>query len=185
MEKDNLMVDCIINIQAYKYNGELYRQWNGVKIIENSPEHVVLHMDKTKVSEKENQNWTIRETSLWFMPKNKMYNAIITFKNDQPYVYINLASSFIYEDNTIKYIDYDLDIKCYPGKDFYIIDKLDFKRNTIKMHYPKQLHNKIYSTIKFLFNNYIQDEYIFNKSYLKTFLEEIKREKLQKWKKFD
>lgn len=180
MEQNQLKVGSIINVQAYKYNGQLYRQWSGLKVIENSPEHIVLHMYKTRVTEKNDQHWAIRELTIWFLPKNKMFNAVVSVRNNNPYVYVNLSSSFIFEDNTLKYIDYDLDIKCYPGKDFKVIDKNDFKKNRIKMKYSTQLIARVYSNVKYLFNLYVDDEYFFNKNYLKTFIEELSTSNNQK-----
>ncbi|MGY6172153.1 DUF402 domain-containing protein [Candidatus Mycoplasma pogonae] len=173
MKNQNVKVGSIISAQAYKYNGELYRQWNGIKVVENSQDHVVLHLDKTRVSKKNSQNWVIRELVIWFLPKNRMFNAIISIRNGQPYVYINLCSSFIFEDNTIKFIDYDLDIKCFPGEDFKIIDKSDFRKNRTKLKYPIRLVNKIYSTILDVLEMYLQDEYFFDHTYLKTYIKEL------------
>nr|WP_318028981.1 hypothetical protein [Mycoplasmopsis bovis] len=31
----------IIDVQAYKYDGTLYRQWNGVKVLRNTNKHYV------------------------------------------------------------------------------------------------------------------------------------------------
>lgn len=165
-----------INVQAYKYNGDLYRQWTRAKVIENNDDHVILHLKKTKVLEKKNQSWTIRELTLWFIPKNKkLYNAIITFRNGLPYTYINLSSSYFFENNTIKFIDYDLDIKCYPGKDFVVIDKKDFKKHSESMNYPKFLRSYLSNQIKDIFNLYIKEEYFFDINYLKTIISKIKK----------
>nr|WP_307923709.1 DUF402 domain-containing protein [Mycoplasmopsis bovis] len=97
----------IIDVQAYKYDGTLYRQWNGVKVLRNTSKHYVLLMYKTRVSEQNNHNWVYRDYVLWFLPKHSMYNALILLKpsKKQNYSYINVASYPIYEDNTIKFID--------------------------------------------------------------------------------
>ena len=46
-----IIPEQIINVQAYKHDGTLYRQWNGVKVLEVSSFNVVLFMFKTKVAE--------------------------------------------------------------------------------------------------------------------------------------
>ncbi|MGL4357107.1 MAG: DUF402 domain-containing protein [Cetobacterium sp.] len=59
----------------------------------------------------------------------KFFNATLTIKKDGFYYYANLSSPFFFEENTIKYIDYDYDVKKYPGKKFSIVDHNNFVTN--------------------------------------------------------
>jgi hypothetical protein len=45
----------IVNIQAYKHDGTLYRQYNGVKVIKCDLNECILFMYKTKVIENNKQ----------------------------------------------------------------------------------------------------------------------------------
>jgi uncharacterized protein len=45
--------------------------------------------------------------------------------------YCNIASPFIMEQKTIKYIDYDLDIKVFADGSYKILDLKEFNRNRI------------------------------------------------------
>lgn len=173
MEK--LQIDKIVNIQAYKYNGKLYRQWNGCQILENNSKHIIATLNKTKVIEPNKQKWIIKEPTIWIFSKNFLWNAIISLKKNEPYVYVNLASTPIYEDNTIKYIDYDLDIKVYPRKELNILDKLDFLNNAKKMNYSKKLMNIVYEELKKIIELYYSDEYIFNNKYTLSLLTKKKK----------
>lgn len=164
----DLQLGKLINIQAYKYNGLLYRQWNGCQVIENNRHHIVMVLNKTKVIEKNHQKWITKEPTIWIFSKSFLWNAIIRLQNNRPYVYINLASTPIFEDDTLKYIDYDLDIKVYPKKELNIIDKTDFSNNAKKMHYPKKLINRVYEELKKIVELYYSDSYIFDSKYINS-----------------
>jgi protein associated with RNAse G/E len=46
----------IINVQAYKHDGTLYRQWNGLVVFDVQPKYITLIMPQTKVIEKNGQH---------------------------------------------------------------------------------------------------------------------------------
>nr|AAN85232.1 ORF228 [Mycoplasmopsis fermentans] len=171
------LIGSIINVQAFKFNGELYRQWNGVKVLRNTPQHYVLFMYKTKVAETDKKGWVYREYVLWFMPKNSMYNALILLKPKSNYVYVNLASKPYYEDNTIKFVDFDLDVKSYPKKDFTIVDKEEFRYNSRRLKYPKKLINMIYDNLEEIVNKHNNGEYFFNPDVIDYYINQAKKDK--------
>ncbi|MDK2819214.1 MAG: DUF402 domain-containing protein [Mycoplasmataceae bacterium] len=156
-----------INIQAYKYDGTLYRQWNGARIVGSSKDYVIVLLNKTKVQELKNQKWIITEPILWFFSTNNFFNATLTVKENGFYYYANLSSPFFMEDETIKYIDYDYDIKKYPGKRFAIVDHNDFVTN--KDWYDEETKKVIYKNLVELTKMSMNKESIFN---------EVKMEKI-------
>lgn len=141
-----LKLGQIINVQAYKHDGTLYRQWNGVKVIDITPDNITLFMYKTKVLDITNQKWVIKEPIIWWMPTKKFFNTTGLVRNVGTHYYTNLASPPIYEDGTLKYIDYDLDIKNYPGIKTKVVDKREFQEHSKLMNYPEKLINIIQST---------------------------------------
>ena len=58
-------IGSIISIQAFKYDGTLYRQYEGAKIIANLKDFVVLLLLKSKVAEQQ-INWIARDPILFF-----------------------------------------------------------------------------------------------------------------------
>ncbi|MEE3928042.1 DUF402 domain-containing protein [Mycoplasmopsis ciconiae] len=173
----SLKVNDVITVQAYKFNGQLYRQWNKAKVLVNSEKHIVLLMYKTHVSERDNKSWTYREHVLWFFSKKSLYNALILLKKNGFYTYINLASTPIYEENTLKFIDYDLDVKCYPGKDLKIVDREEFYHNSRRFKYPKTLEKNVFFTLKNLLEMYNNYQYFFNPKLIKYFMTELDKDK--------
>ncbi|WP_330463385.1 DUF402 domain-containing protein [Metamycoplasma gateae] len=140
----------LTSIQAFKYDGKLYRQYEGCKIIANFDDFVVVLLMKTKVQEL-NINWVASKPVLFFFAKNRFYNASITLNEDgNNSIYINLASPFFIENEIIKYIDFDLDVKCYNENDFNVIDWYDFKESITKLNYPLKLIYRIYNELDFL-----------------------------------
>jgi protein associated with RNAse G/E len=160
-----------INIQAYKHDGTLYRQWNGARIVGSSKDYVLVLLNKTKVQESKNQKWVITEPIIWFFSTNKFFNVTLTIKEDGCYYYANLSSPFFFEDNTIKYIDYDYDIKKYPRKKFSIVDHNDFINN--KDWYDEDTKNVIYQNLVELAEMSIKKESIFNETTIKEVVKKL------------
>ena len=130
---------------------------------------------KTKVSEK-SINWVVSEPILFFFARNKFYNASITLnKSKENYIYINLASPFYIENEVIKYIDFDIDIKSYDDKDFSVIDWQDFKNSISQYNYSLKLIYKLYEELDFLYEQKQKGTGVFSKK-LVNGLEKMLRE---------
>ena len=182
----NLKKGLIINVQAYKHNGTLYKQWNGVKVIKCSPNELVLYMFKTKVKEKNQKTWSIKEPVIWKFWRNEFYNSTSLLRDNGPYYYVNLASPPVFENNTLKFIDYDLDIKKYPQTKIKIVDQKEFDKNKVNLNYPKNLIQKIIITTEIIFQKLKNKEGFFDKEKIKYFYKKVLEEKLlskKYWKK--
>ncbi|QJG66893.1 DUF402 domain-containing protein [Mycoplasma phocoenae] len=165
-----------IDVQCYKYNGHLYRQYDGVKIIDITDKYVIALMLKTKVAE-ENTNWVVSEPTLFLFSKHHYYNATILLRDNQKFVYINLATPFFVDNNKIKYIDLDLDIKTYKEHEFTVIDWTDLRENFINMKYPMELVYKIYEELDFLYLMYNSREEIFNDAFIDRYINILRKNK--------
>ncbi|EFF41593.1 DUF402 domain-containing protein [Mycoplasmopsis alligatoris] len=161
-ELSTLKIGTMVNVQAYKYDGSLYRQWNGAKVLNNNSKHIVLVLVKCRVAEPNNKFWAYKDPVLWFFPKNNLFNATVLLRKNGPYVYINMASHPIIEDEVLKYVDFDLDIKHYPNKELKLVDREEYYRNKKKLKYSKVLQEMIYSELNELINMYNNYNYIFD-----------------------
>jgi protein associated with RNAse G/E len=83
------------------------------------------------------------------------------------YIYTNLASPFIFEDNTIKFIDYDLDIKYYPGMTIHVVDIDEHKKNSIRYKYEDSIIKKVDETKTKLLKMIANEEFIYSKEFTK------------------
>ncbi|MHA0315336.1 DUF402 domain-containing protein [Mesomycoplasma ovipneumoniae] len=175
-----LYPERIINIQAYKYNGFLYRQWSNARVISNSLTHVVVSLNGSIVKKYGTKSWCFSEPTIFVFPKKTMHNAIITFKPGQHFsyhYYINLASDFIFEENTIKFVDFDIDIKIYNKKSFDIVDREEFLENKEILNYPAKLEGILSNEISKIFLLFLQKKSFFSNEYLQVFIDLCQRQK--------
>ena len=109
-------------------------------------------------------------------------------KKDGIYYYCNIASPFIIEENTVKYIDYDLDLRIFPSGEYKVLDRLEYKYHKKIMNYPPELDKVINNALDELIKCYIDGEKYFsnykNLEYSKKYKEE-KAEKEIKIKKVE
>ena len=87
---------------------------------------MVFGNDKTTVIEADGCSWKTKEPAIMYFFKNEWFNIIAQLKKDGIYYYCNIATPYIIEDNTIKYIDYDLDLRIFPSGEYKILDKLEY-----------------------------------------------------------
>lgn len=143
---------------AYKYNGDFHRYWqNAIKLSETRDYIITCTPQNTNVIEGDGYFWKSRELAINYFSKDKWFNVIIMFKDNEIVYYCNLASPCLIESNSVKYIDYDLDVKYYTTtKQIKVLDRNEYITNGKKYHYPvqiKQIIEKQLKEIKFLMKN--------------------------------
>ena len=126
-------------IHSYKHNGNIHRAWDEAVFIEETDEYLVFGNNCTVVTEADGRTWNTKEPAIMCFYKNRWFNIISQFKNDGIYYYCNMASQFIIEDNAIKYIDYDLDLRVFNDNSYKILDKSEYKYHKTKMEYPEEI----------------------------------------------
>ncbi len=161
-------------IQCYKHNKKVHRAWSEAIILDIKKDYMVFGNNKTLVIESEGTTWRTKEPAIIYFFKNKWYNVIAQMKKDGIYYYCNIATPFIIEENTIKYIDYDLDLRIFPNGDYKVLDKLEYEYHKNKMNYSKELDIVINNALEELIKEYKSKSYIFdekaNKEYLEQYL---------------
>jgi protein associated with RNAse G/E len=70
------------------------------------------------------------------------------FKTKGINYYCNLASPFITEDDTVKYIDYDLDVKIFHDNSYKILDLREFNRNRLDWKYPHKIIENVWEGVE-------------------------------------
>lgn len=149
-----------ISHYAYKYNGDFHRYWQDAIKLSETRDYIITSTPKnTNVIEGDGYFWKSRELAINYFSKDKWYNVIIMFKDDEVVYYCNLASPCLIEANSIKYIDYDLDVKYFPStKQIKVLDRNEYSVNSKRYHYPqqiKQIIEKQLKEIKYLMLNEI------------------------------
>lgn len=80
-----------------------------------------------------------REPAIVYFHVDYWFNVICMFREDGVYYYCNLSSPFIYDEEALKYIDYDLDIKVYPDGKYHLLDEDEYKLHKSRMKYPEDI----------------------------------------------
>ena len=86
--------------------------------------------------------------------KDKWFNVIAQLKKDGIYYYCNIASPYIIEENTIKYIDYDLDLRVFPTGQYKILDRMEYKYHKKLMNYSSDLDKVVNGALDQLIKEY-------------------------------
>ena len=145
MEIEKLVIGKRYEIHGYKHDGNIHRIWDEAVLIEIHDDYLVFGNERTKVTESDGRVWRTKEPAVLFFYYNNWYNIIRQYKKDGIYYYCNIASPFIIEEDTIKYIDYDLDLRVFPDGSFKVLDRGEYKYHKKLMNYPETI-DKILKT---------------------------------------
>lgn len=150
-------------IQCYKHNGKIHRSWSEAVVLYVAKDYIVCADNKTLVTEAEGNTWRTREPAIMYFFKNYWFNVIAQLKKDGIYYYCNIATPYIIEENTIKYIDYDLDLRVLPSKEYKILDRMEYKYHKKIMNYSDELDKVIKYSLDELIKAYKENAICFRK----------------------
>lgn len=143
---DNYLVHC------YKHDGNIHVSYDTSMLLDVKKDYIILGNNRTKVTEADGRIWYTKEPAIVYYYKKRWFNIIAQFKENGIYYYCNMASPTIIEGKVIKYIDYDLDLRCFPDGEYKILDESEYEYHKNKMCYPKEvdmiLKNELDSLIK-------------------------------------
>ena len=170
-----------LQIQCYKHNGKIHRAWDEAVVLDIKKNYIVFGNNKTKVTEAEGNVWRTNEPAIMYFFKDKWFNIIAQLKKNGIYYYCNIATPFIIEDNTVKYIDYDLDLRIFPNGEYKILDQLEYQYHKRIMNYSNDLDFVLNNALEELIECYKDGSIMFdakeNKKYNQLY-EELKKEEI-------
>lgn len=151
---NKLCIGDKLQIQCYKHNGKVHRAWDEAILLDDKKDYMVFGNNKTIVTKAEGITWKTKEPAIMYFFKDKWFNIISQLKKDGIYYYCNIASPFIIEENTIKYIDYDLDLRVFPTGQYKILDRLEYNYHKKIMNYSNKLDKVICESLDELIKEY-------------------------------
>ena len=166
---ENLQIHC------YKHNAKIHRIWEDAVIIEETSDYLICGNNKTKVIENDGRSHKTKEPAIIFFYKHNWFNIIAQFKDFGLFYYCNIASPYIIDEDTIKYIDYDLDLRVFPDGGYRVLDKNEYKYHKKIMSYDENLDFVINKELEKLINMKKNNEGPFNKDIVNKYLEEYKK----------
>ena len=143
-----------LQIQCYKHDGKVHRCWDEAVLLDIKKDYMVFGNERTLVTEAQGNTWRTKEPSVLYFFKDRWYNIIVQLKQTGVTYYCNIATPCIIEDGTIKYIDYDLDLRIFPNGSFKILDRQEYKYHKRKMNYSDKLDIAIRSALSELITDY-------------------------------
>lgn len=139
-----------IQIQSYKHDESLHRIWEKATVLYADGEVVIVANQRTKVIEANGRFWHTREPSVSWFYKNHWFNIIAILKKEGMHYYCNIASPYVYDEEGLKYIDYDLDVKVIDDFSYTTLDRNEYNKHKNKMDYPQKLKVILEEELKLL-----------------------------------
>lgn len=138
---DELKEQSKVQIKSYKHDGSIHRIWKRNTILSVENDLVIGVNDQTVVIENDGQTWVTKEPAIFYFSKKWWFNVISLLQGNNIYYYCNLSSPFIFDEQAIKYIDYDLDIMVYADLTYVVLDHDEYYKNKRRLNYPRNLTN--------------------------------------------
>lgn len=139
-----------IKIKSYKHNGQLHRIWENNIVLKGTQTVVIGANDKAFVTESNGRTWITREPAISYFHSAYWFNVIGMLRQDGIYYYCNMSSPFAYDDEALKYIDYDLDVMVYPDMTYHILDEDEYELHKERMNYPRVIDRILHDQLAFL-----------------------------------
>lgn len=147
---NDIKVGDKLKIYCYKHDGSLEHTSEEAIVLENNEEYLVCGNGRTKITEKDGRSHMTNEPAVLFFYKKHWFNIIGQLKKFGLFYYCNIASPYIIDGKSIKYIDYDLDLRVFPDGGFRVLDRNEYNYHKKIMHYSDDLDFIIKSELSFL-----------------------------------
>lgn len=170
-------------IHSYKHDGSIHRAWDEALLLDETDEYMVFGNERTKVIESDGRSWKTKEPAIMYFFKDNWYNVIGQYKKDGIYYYCNIASPFVIDQNTIKYIDYDLDLRVFPDGAFKVLDRGEYNYHKNKMNYSSELDTVLKAELSNLIELARSKEGPFSKGQVESYYSIYKKYKVEVAKK--
>lgn len=156
-------------IHCYKHNGEAYQASEETIILDIKDEYIVCGNYMVDVTEPEGHSYKTKELAIIYFYKHNWFNCIAQLKSFGLFYYCNMASPYIIDDNVIKYIDYDLDLRVFPDQTFRVLDKGEYEYHKEKMHYGSDIDKVVNYELANLIELYKEKKGPFDNVFLRKY----------------
>lgn len=168
--------DCL-RIECYKHNGFLDCINDEAIVLEVTDDYLIVANDHTKLTEHDGRSHRTKEPAVLFFYRKSWFNVIGQLKKQGLFYYCNIATPYIIENKTIKYIDYDLDLRVFPDGSFKVLDRGEYKYHKQLMHYSDDIDYILKSELTSLIKMVRQKELAFVPSTVEKYYEIYKKYK--------
>ena len=128
-----------MRIQSFKHDGSLHRTWENVLVLECTDDYIVVASKRNQVIEADGRVWNTKEPAISVFFFHEWFNVIAMMKKEEVCYYCNIASPSLIDKMTIKYIDYDLDLKLLSNDEILSLDEREYEYHKTKYGYGVDL----------------------------------------------
>lgn len=165
---DNLELHC------YKHNGKINSISDKITVLEINEDYIVCGDFKTTITESDGSKHKTKEPAIMFFYKDRWFNVLAQLKKQGLFYYCNIATPYLIDENTIKYIDYDLDLRVFPDGGYRVLDKNEYNYHKKIMHYSDELDEVVKSELDSLIEMKNKNEGPFNAELIEKYYAKYK-----------
>ena len=156
-----------ITIKSYKHDGSLHRTWRDTMVLKTSDQSIIGCNDHTLVTESDGRRWVTREAALLYYHQHFWFNIVAMIRKRGVTYYCNLASPYLIDNEALKYIDYDLDVKVFTDGEKRLLDVEEYERHKRQMNYSDDLDFILKENVKILVDWINNERGPFSDAYVK------------------
>lgn len=133
-----------MKMQSIKYNNFINYEWKST-LIEKNDNYIITRgeVNRRLIHHGKNKTFTFENISIEFYTLEEWFTLSIERTTDNKLnYYCNICMPVKVSNDTISFIDLDLDIVKVYGEDWKVVDEDEFEINSKKYNYPLWLINR-------------------------------------------
>ena len=140
-------VGDVLRVHSYKHNGKIHQASDEATVLYIDNEMLICGNNRTMLTENDGRRYKTKEPAILIFYKNHWFNIIGQIKKHGLFYYCNISSPYLIDEDVIKYIDYDLDLRVFPDGGFKVLDRNEYRYNKERMQYGVGLEGIIQSEL--------------------------------------
>lgn len=164
-----------ITIQSYKHDSSLHRTWRDIMVLKTSEHSIIGCNNHAIVIEADGRRWLTQEPAIFYFHKHYWFNIIAMIRENGVFYYCNLASPYTLDEEALKYIDYDLDIKVFPDGEKRLLDVHEYEAHRKKWHYSNDIDLILKENVKILVRWINEEKGPFSKAFVNLWYERYRQ----------
>lgn len=128
-----------VKLLSYKHDGKNHTISYDTYVLDMKGDCIICGNKNALINEGKGKVYKTTEAAILYFFKDSWFNVICQFKEQGVFYYCNIASPILIDRNTLKYIDYDLDLRVFPNGTYKVLDKNEYLHHKQIMNYPDEI----------------------------------------------